>query len=709
MSPLRDLVHADPWAQEFVDLPSLNETASDAIVRTISHVRRTAREDPASLRGKSIVVLGPAGAGKTHLFTRLRRSQGPRAVFVHVRPLIGAEMTPRYVLLKVVEQLGFETQGLRQADALVGSLMAHLKGHSTRMPRAFLNDLEVMSDAEREAEIDSLLEQVIDRWPQVDEAYLRKLLQLPVSTTLRARALLAWLSGREPDEAQLARIGVREGLRDDLVVAALKTIGAVAAPGAPIVIVFDQLENLVDADGANRVRAYGNLIAELVDEIRGVVLVQMALDSEWARAIEPELATSQKSRAAMNTQTLALPTPTQREDLLRLWSDRLPGHAPFPAPFGAERVRAWCQAPGLTPRMLLVACLRALDQGADAVPSDPLADTEDPEQVGEAVGKAWSEHLATARRALDQALTEERCVEAEALADGWSAAVRFVPELRVVSTSHLRPAQIVVERSADRVHVALLTKAHPRSLLATMDALARVAERDQVLVVRELSQPFKPTWRASIERRDTLLRNPRVQWLDLPRDDVARLLALRSLMADARSRDVTDLSGRPLDEAAVRDWVELTLEVPEWMPLRALQAFGSDTAKAPSTPADRDADPKPPCKPSLDRVSSPKLTRGSTPSAPEPKGRAAAGPNRPSSAGANAPQSAGPEAVLHTRGEALLALSRLRVASVDRVVREVVRTAPTRTRRSVLAELRSAPSLVRWFGGTLVAWKEDEA
>lgn len=707
MSPLRDMVHADPWAQEFVDLPSLNESASDAIVRTISHVRRTAREDPASLRGKSIVVLGPAGAGKTHLFARLRRSQGPRAVFVHVRPLIGAEMTPRYVLLKVVEQLGFETQGLRQADALVGSLMAHLKGHSTRMPRAFLNDLEVMGETEREQEIDSLLEQVVERWPHVDEAYLRKLLQVPFSTTLRARALLAWLSGREPDEAQLARIGAREGLRDDLVVSALKTIGAVAAPGAPIIIVFDQLENLVTEDGANRVRAYGNLIAELVDEIRGVVMVQMALDSEWARAIEPELATSQKSRAAMDTQMLALPTSAEREALLRLWSGRLPGHAPFPAPFGAERVRAWCEAPGLTPRMLLVACLRSLEQGAEDLPSDPLADT-DPEQVGEAVGKAWSEHLARARVVLDVATTEERCVEAEAIADGWSVALRFVPGLRVISTSHLRAAQIVVERSADRVHVALLAKAHPRSLLATMDALARLAEREQVLVVRELSQPFKPTWRASIERRDTLLSNPRVQWLDLPRDDVARLLALRALMADARSRDVTDLAGRPLEEEAVRTWVELTLDVPAWLPLHALQTFGSDAVEPPLTPRDNEARQEAsPSKPRADRPSSPKLTRGSTPSTLEPQSGRAAGPNRPSAPQASAAQSPRPETVLHTRGEALLALSRLRVASVDRVVREVVRTAPTRTRRSVLAELRSAPALVHWFGGTLVAWKED--
>jgi hypothetical protein len=584
------------------------------------------------------------------------------------------------------------------------------------MPRAFLHDLESMIEAEREAENDSLLEQVIERWPHADEAYLRKLLQLPVASTLRGRALLAWLSGREPDESQLARIGAREGLRDDLVIPALKTLGVVAAPGAPIVIVFDQLENLVDAEGANRVRAYGNLIAELVDEMRGVVLVQMALDSEWARAIEPELATSQKTRAAMEVQTLRLPTHSQREALLRLWSARLPGTPPFPAPFGEDRVRAWCNAEGHTPRMLLVAFLRTLEDDSAGSP-DPLAFTDDPEQVGDAVSKAWSEHLTRARAMLDQAVAEERCVEPEALADGWSAALRFVPDLRVLSTSHLRPAQMIVERSADRVHVALLAKAHPRSLLSAMDALARIAERDPVLVVREIAQPFKPTWRASTERRDMLLRNPRVRWLDLARDDAARFLALRALMADARSRDVTDLTGRPLDERSVHTWVELTLDVPRWLPVHELQTFSPDSVEqvAVSEEKERGLPPTSPgappaaAKPDRGLTASTKLDRGSTPSptlnrGSTPSVSAMARTEPAASRGLPAPVD-GRGASPH--GEALLTLSRLRVASLERVVREVARSAPIRTRRSVVAELRSATDRVRWFGRSIVAWKEE--
>lgn len=84
--------HADPWARAFFDLPSLNQSASDAIVSAISRVRSAAREERVEFRSSSLLLLGSAGAGKTHLFARLRRNLGPRAVFVYLRPLVGTEM-----------------------------------------------------------------------------------------------------------------------------------------------------------------------------------------------------------------------------------------------------------------------------------------------------------------------------------------------------------------------------------------------------------------------------------------------------------------------------------------------------------------------------------------------------------------------------------------------------------------------------------------
>jgi len=145
-------------------------------------------------------------------------------------------------------------------------------------------------------------------------------------------------------------------LGDMCVLPALRTLAAACSLGAPIVLVFDQLENLMDASGAGlRLRAYANLAAEYVDTLRGSVLVHLALDSEWSRGIEPTFNLAQQSRIVMRRELMALPKSSERQALLRLYYQQvLKPKAAFPWPLGAARVERLCNDPGYTPRMLLI-------------------------------------------------------------------------------------------------------------------------------------------------------------------------------------------------------------------------------------------------------------------------------------------------------------------------------------------------------------------
>src|ERR1700727_953265 len=105
-----DRTHASPWTSHLIDLPDLNARTSNTVAAAIERVRESARGDRTEIASESILVLGPAGAGKTHLFVRLRKKVGPRAVFVHLRPLLGTPMTPRYVMGEIVRQLDYEAQ-----------------------------------------------------------------------------------------------------------------------------------------------------------------------------------------------------------------------------------------------------------------------------------------------------------------------------------------------------------------------------------------------------------------------------------------------------------------------------------------------------------------------------------------------------------------------------------------------------------------------
>jgi hypothetical protein len=60
------------------------------------------------------------------------------------------------------------------------------------------------------------------------------------------------------------------------------------------------------------------------------------------------------------------------------------------------------------------------------------------------------------------------------------------------------------------------------------------------------------------------------------------------------------------------------------------------------------------------------------------------------------------------RFSALPTLQKLRVASFDRLVREVLRVDPEATRASVLAELDAAGDHVRWIGRSIVFLREHE-
>ena len=101
----------------------------------------------------------------------------------------------------------------------------------------------------------------------------------------------------------------------------------------------------------------------------------MALDTEWQSAIEPSLSQAQKTRLAAQTELLALPRPEQARELLRLWADQLLDRPePFPWPFGERRVTRWCETPGMTPRMLMIACRQALSDGSAAQDDEELED-----------------------------------------------------------------------------------------------------------------------------------------------------------------------------------------------------------------------------------------------------------------------------------------------------------------------------------------------
>jgi hypothetical protein len=132
-------------------------------------------------------------------------------------------------------------------------------------------------------------------------------------------------------------------------------------------------------------------------------------------------------------------------------------------------------------------------------------------------------------------------------------------------------------------------------------------------------------------------------------------------------------------EAEVIEWVEATLDVASWPLSLAL------TRTAPVLRDEKAAEPKVVAQEEEEREVPESFIKEL---APDIKRR-----RRPLPA---------------DRFSALPTLQRLRVASFERLVREVLRVDPEATRASVLAELDAAGDHVRWIGRSIVFLREHE-
>ncbi len=670
MSTLFHQLHADPWSTTLVDVASLNARASDAVLSAIAAVRGAAFGDAVARQTRSFLIVGPAGAGKTHLFARLRRRAGSRAAFVLLRPELAVDPTPRLVLASAIDALRRPVPGqdLTQLDVAVGSALSIVRSGHARWPLAALDQLRSSGEPERREQLEHVVDLFEKNHPEVDLDWLGRFLELPFASSPDRRAAVQWLSGREPDAHQLARLGLREPLPDASVMPALRTLGVVASFGAPLVIVFDQLENLVEEGGATgRIHAHARLYSELHDAVPGLILVQMALDSEWQARISPALGAAEKSRLEARVLTLDLPDAAQRLALLEAWLTAIDPQKRPPWPFSAAGWARWQNAAGVTPRRLMIAAREALEGDEAEKPPDIDASPERLEEL-------WEEHLTLARSTIDDAMAAGRPLDSEKVTSGIAAALALMGV----------PVQIGTPRDAHQLRAGegeaasdlfVVQKSHPRSVVTQLERAREAAGRRRVVAVREAARPFPPTWKQVLSSHDKLVRTRNAIWLELALYEVSRLLALHDLLAAARSQDLAGKDGSAIGEPVVREWARGELGVAGWTVVTALVGAGHADAGAPvpvPVPHWASEEPVTPVPQRRRLRSEPRRT----------------------------------DTVLDPADPVATTVARLRLASVERILREARSADPGLSLAATIERLRALEPRLMWFGRSVVWWED---
>ncbi|MGB5898394.1 MAG: P-loop NTPase fold protein [Geitlerinemataceae cyanobacterium] len=190
-------------------------------------------------RTRTLMLEGETGSGKTYLLGRIQRTFKSKAFFVYIEPFTASDYIWRHILRYTVDSLLEVPEGEKESQ-----LIKWLQGLSEFKNRSFLDWLR----GERQVFIRKLLE-VYPTGIYNAQEFFGVLYDLtePRLTNLACE----WLRGDDLDEELLRKIGVQNSIEsEDAAQKMLSNFGRIAAATQPIVLCFDQLDNIArQSDG----------------------------------------------------------------------------------------------------------------------------------------------------------------------------------------------------------------------------------------------------------------------------------------------------------------------------------------------------------------------------------------------------------------------------------------------------------------------------
>ncbi len=315
-NPFCDVAVGDPWRSAEPDVKSINRQAFDSLLRLVTSLKKTPNV--------GALVLGEAGIGKTHLIKRLVTSKEADLIFVYVHPMKDHRTMMSSLLQTVLTNLissipspsgsGSGTQmDLLVAHVVAAAFEEYIGENPQDGGAPFLKTIQ-------KAPLNILHFKSSPKWQDVLKntvAFLARRVSLigPQSkNTLRVLfqyldkskkdSVITYLSGFMPDDEEAETLGltVKEADltiqgQEQRALEILRTIGKLLHYYRPMVICFDQLENLKTRE---LVGSFGTLINELVNEIDNVLPIAFVRPESWENTFQRELDDSARGRLAAN-------------------------------------------------------------------------------------------------------------------------------------------------------------------------------------------------------------------------------------------------------------------------------------------------------------------------------------------------------------------------------------------------------------------------
>lgn len=558
-NPFRGSIVGDPWKPGGIDsdVARIHKRVFDTCCAAVDAAR--------SGRGSAgVIINGEPGSGKTHLIARLRKQltehllipnlEVPRQVFACVRLDSCASSLARHVRRRVVDDLLRRSGGPSQFERLVVARMMEFDngaGHIALWWEHF-----------REERTDDCLPLLTELCLQdsISPTFVQVLVHL-VRQQHRLE-VMAWLRGDPLTPAALEKLGVAsedpEEHPEQLAARFLSDLLRLAGGNSPLVLCFDQVEALQQTpDDVQSLFTFGQLISQLHDADNNLAIISCMQSSLYRDVVRSLPAPLLDRISGFATESL---NPLDEELAALLLGHRLqvagidrfrPAGADSLWPFTHRDVAAMVGSTGISPRRLLEQAARRFDQFAErpvAAARDPLADE-------------WEKRLEQAYRDSSEQETPQ-ILRAS------------IPHLFTITHPdwkvQLDPTQddlldvvVTAPQGAARIGIKVCDSS-PIRLSAQLRKLCQrfpqTLNVGKLVLLRDERSPISRT-AAATQKYLQQLEASEAHYLRVAPEAVAALNALRELLADARSGDLS-FAGGHVSADTVIEWLRSVMPPP---------------------------------------------------------------------------------------------------------------------------------------------------
>ena len=569
-NPFSDVIVKDP-RDSGGEVPGLNDAPLQAVLDRFAPLSEDALPRPLRAAEQALLVVSEQpGYGKSHLISRLFRALHGRASLIYVQPFQNAGTAFHSLMMAVVRELHFPDRAAHgawdrdeptQLDLLAHAVLAHLladlvEGRSRSLqidtPAETAQHLRKDPVAAFQRGADPWAGWLTENWrqlePYFEEALARRGLSLaqPGSwlRVLRAyafapfdpstrRTCLDWLTGQPFDRAEAEAIGLRPGdappgessPRESNVLcrSRLMELCQLASFFRPFVFTFDQTE--VYGHHPALARTFGLVVATLVHEAPGQLILITANQSPWKQKVVPYIEDADLQRILFPPLVLA---GLNREQAIALANLRLDAAK---ADAGArERFLAasWLNELFPTERNQMGARLflqKAQQRWANAPPREESLETlyarheeqlrRMPKQLGfNPDSLQWLVEVAGAGRPGVEVLTlDERYFSVQ-----WKSAER-ITLFGFIASSHWRTWEAIARQSVDRLRGGAPQKA-------------------KSVFLRTTGEPAIPGANWKVREEIEAAQREALEIIVLAPEELAALYAARELFAEAVQGDI---------------------------------------------------------------------------------------------------------------------------------------------------------------------------